>query len=274
MDQSSNKDYLDTCHKCMLELLKYVHKICTENDIKYTLESGTLLGAIREKGFIPWDDDCDISLVREEYEKLKKILKSSTLPEYVGVYSPDEQSHFLDFNLRLYYKKTQIRFDEKSTTQYSGVFSYPTLDIYVMDHMPANLLKHRLFVLWQQITFGLAMSKRISINFEKYKPFERIVIFILSKIGKLFGVRKLCTFHENVSKMYINKNAEKLYCTGWIPEFPGWVYDESTYGMVHLTDFEDSKFYVIDDYETVLDGYGDWRTPVKTHDHTNIIEDL
>ena len=43
---------------------------------------------------------------------------------------------------------------------------------------------------------------------------------------------------------------------------------------MHLSDFEDTKLYVIDDYERILDGYGDWRTPKKTHDHINMIVDL
>ena len=52
-----------------LELLKEVHEFCVENDVKYTLFSGTLIGAIRHHGFIPWDDDLDIAMPRPDYEK-------------------------------------------------------------------------------------------------------------------------------------------------------------------------------------------------------------
>lgn len=63
-------------HSRMLILLEKFHEICIKNGIKYSLHGGTLLGAIREKGFIPWDDDADVTMMRIEYEKLCKVMKS------------------------------------------------------------------------------------------------------------------------------------------------------------------------------------------------------
>lgn len=65
---------LRQCQKEMLEILVRFDQICKEHDIKWWLCSGTLLGAARHGGFIPWDDDIDVSMMRSEYYRLKKIL--------------------------------------------------------------------------------------------------------------------------------------------------------------------------------------------------------
>jgi lipopolysaccharide cholinephosphotransferase len=56
----------------LLNLLVEFDTVCVEHHIKYVVEGGTLLGAIRHKGFVPWDDDVDVIMLREEYEKLEK----------------------------------------------------------------------------------------------------------------------------------------------------------------------------------------------------------
>lgn len=64
-----------------IELLRFVDNVCKKHNIDYWLEGGTLIGAVRHGGFIPWDDDIDLSIMRKDYEKLIKIL-----PEEISKY--------------------------------------------------------------------------------------------------------------------------------------------------------------------------------------------
>lgn len=88
---------LKETHEELLILLKEFHKICEENSICYSLHGGTLLGAIRERGFIKWDDDADITLTRAEFEKLRKVLISEGLG---SEFRFDETSRFPKFIMK------------------------------------------------------------------------------------------------------------------------------------------------------------------------------
>ena len=63
----------DELRELQLKILDYIDAFCKEHDIRYSLSSGTLLGAVRHGGYIPWDDDIDIMMVREDYEKFLKL---------------------------------------------------------------------------------------------------------------------------------------------------------------------------------------------------------
>lgn len=69
-------------HQVLLAAMKDIDRICREHGLKYYLHAGTLLGAFNHKGFIPWDDDVDISLLREDYEKLCDILQQEYADRY------------------------------------------------------------------------------------------------------------------------------------------------------------------------------------------------
>jgi lipopolysaccharide cholinephosphotransferase len=125
----------------MLEILLYIDKVCKENDIKYWLSSGTLLGAVRHGGFIPWDDDLDIEMLREDYEKFLKVFTNND--NYaLQTYKSDENyfrtfakvrdlhSEISEFELDRYYKYRGLYVDVFSIERlprcicrlYGGVF--------------------------------------------------------------------------------------------------------------------------------------------------------
>lgn len=119
----------------MLEILLYIDKVCKENNINYCLSSGTLLGAVRHGGFIPWDDDLDIEMLREDYEKFIKIFPNNedfalqthkTDKNYFRTFAKvrDLHSQISEFELDKYYKYRGL---------YVDVFSIEYLPRWVCD---------------------------------------------------------------------------------------------------------------------------------------------
>lgn len=93
--------------KIQIEMLAYIDKICQENNIKYTLVGGSLIGAIRHKGMIPWDDDIDIALTYDEFNKLTAILRNSN-SDYQLLNHDINKDFYMPFN-KLVYTKTVLQ---------------------------------------------------------------------------------------------------------------------------------------------------------------------
>lgn len=118
----------------MLDMLKYIDSVCRKHDIKYWLCSGTLLGAVRHGGFIPWDDDVDIEMLREDFEKFEQVMRDEPNVDYVL------QTHNTDPNFYFVYAKLRDlhSFIEETNNlcyKYNGVF----VDIFVLE--PSSSLK-------------------------------------------------------------------------------------------------------------------------------------
>lgn len=81
----------------MLEMLTYIDGVCAQHDIPYWLSSGTLLGAVRHGGFIPWDDDVDIEMLRKDYKKLLRVLNAETDGRYRLQTHRTDKGYFFPF---------------------------------------------------------------------------------------------------------------------------------------------------------------------------------
>ena len=122
----------------MLEILHYVAKLCDENDLKYWLTDGTLLGAYRHKGFIPWDDDLDIGMMRKDMLKLREIIQEDSDSNFIF------QDHTTDSHYYYSYPKIRDKYSvcesdvaEETMFKYKGIW----IDIFPFEESDVHIQK-------------------------------------------------------------------------------------------------------------------------------------
>lgn len=115
-----------------LEILKHIDKFCREHNIRYWLDAGTLIGAIRHKGFIPWDDDADICMPRPDYERFLKEYKDSSKYK---LYAPEKENCYLVYARLCEMEETYFDFGAKWTKDSPGV----GVDIFPVNGAPDTI---------------------------------------------------------------------------------------------------------------------------------------
>ena len=127
----------------MLEILDAVDAICRAHNIPYWLSSGTLLGAVRHGGFIPWDDDLDIELLREDYLRLLPILRRE-LPERFMLHDRESDSTYPNLYAKVRDKHSCIEEEYEFKGKYDGCF----IDLFPVERSPYPLFRiaNRLYV--------------------------------------------------------------------------------------------------------------------------------
>ncbi len=130
--KKGNKD-LETLHRIQTMMLKELDRVCIENNINYFIAYGTMLGQIRHGGFIPWDDDVDVCMMRKDYIKFLGIAEDCFDDKYfVQSYETDPETIWLYAKLRL--KETEFRTYQDRKMENDGIY----IDIFPLDFVPVN----------------------------------------------------------------------------------------------------------------------------------------
>ena len=191
-----------------LMMLKDFIKVCDENQIEYYLDGGSALGAVRHQGFIPWDDDIDIILFRDEYNRLIEILEKLPQDKYELLSSKNKKCYCrLHSQWNLKGTKTEAYYD-MNTDFTLGI----CLDIFVLDNIPNDGLRKKIFSIKQTLIRKLIWSYEIT-NSEAYisKNKERMGK-ILKIIFKIFRINftKIKKINNNFIEKYRNENFENV----------------------------------------------------------------
>lgn len=122
----------------MLEILIEVDRICRKHHINYWLSSGTLIGAVRHGGFIPWDDDLDIEMLRKDYLKLMKILPAE-LPDWLALQNSETDPNYFFFYAKIRDHRSRMREETNYDRMWKEQGIY--IDIFPMERHPLWLHK-------------------------------------------------------------------------------------------------------------------------------------
>ena len=250
----SNKD-LRKAQLLMLKILKEVHKICEENNIKYFLSDGTLIGAIRHQGFIPWDDDLDIGMLREDYEKFCKIAPQILSENFILQNFQTDKGYGLQFGKVILKNTVWIEQVAKNTNrQWSGIY----IDIFPYDNITENKkmqkLINRLYIFIQ----GLILIKFKYINISNYESMAKKLKYVLKKIYLCTISKKLLIYiRDSICKRYLNKS--KTLVTKYGGNFYKNQNPYNFYKDLTLQNFEDTSFYIPKNYDKILKNlYGNY----------------
>ncbi|MBD5548895.1 MAG: LicD family protein [Lachnospiraceae bacterium] len=208
--------YLKKSHDILVTLMDEFDKVCRENHLHYYIICGSLIGVIRHKDLIPWDDDIDLAMPREDFKKLRKIAKKKWSKKndtfmYLD-YDDLGGGAFLDCMPRLFYMKESLPtkcFDKVYGKATADVDNRMFLDIYVMDNAHENERVHMFTINMMKGIYNLCMGHRANINYNEYKAIVPDSTIRLMKaihtIGKFLPL-KFLTFWYDLLAQSANHN--------------------------------------------------------------------
>lgn len=265
---------LEKVQKILLGYLLEIDRICKKHDIKYFLAGGTLLGAIRHHGFIPWDDDADVMMLREDYDKFQRVVQQE-LPENIFMQIPEtEKGNYNPFTkLRINNTMFATEFTGHFMDMHNGVF------FDVLSHDKTG--NHR----WSQKLHLMATMLTRSVVFNKWGDTDikgggahPIICKIVDRVKYLIPMRFALWAQNRSLEFFKNKKSDYLY-DGMGRNlkrgaFPARWLEEAVY-----VDFEGYQFPVPREYDKYLTYlYGDYMQMIpvsqRRTSHSIVLMDL
>lgn len=254
-----------------MEVLTEIDRVCKENGIRYFADYGTLLGAVRHKGFIPWDDDIDICMLREDYQRFHEIALK-------GLASG---CHLASFYAGENWKSPIIRVTNGVSTpieddwmeKYHGCPYVVGIDIFVLDDIPENQAEADVLqIACGAISAAAELIKRGKSPDEVEKDIQVIEECLQTKIERDGNiVNRLMRLLDTVSGLYQGDNSRSVACMIYYAEKEESLRLREWYSDSVLIPFENMQIPVPIGYEEVLNTlFDDWRKPVRfatSHDY-------
>ena len=239
--------YLNELKEIQLGILREFHKYCVDNNITYSLGYGTMLGAIRHEGYIPWDDDIDIVMPRPDYEKFLNNFKH----DYLIPIHYDNGKNQIVF-CKLSDNRTVLKEENSNLLPGLGV----NIDLFPLDGLSNSYSKAKNLVKKTIIWIKISEYKKMSIRHKRalYKNVILFLIqFLLSPIRYKYVIKKI----DRIMRTYDFENS--TYVTSlYLPTIKR-IVPKSIFEKTELRKFEGDMFYAVSDYDPYLTSlYGDY----------------
>jgi lipopolysaccharide cholinephosphotransferase len=216
----------------MLDMLRYIDAICRKHNIKYWLCSGTLIGAVRHGGFIPWDDDVDIEMLRDDYKKFVKVMREEPQTDYVLQTHETDRGYFTPYGKLRDLHSYLLEDDEYDSYNYHGIY----VDIFIMEQSSSLFLSK----------ISASIQGRLLPLFVKKNTFSNFVYFIIYDI--------LFRFFRSVARLNYKGVLRHTFGTYFFKQR----YKSDIFPLKTLF-FEGTPFFVPGDYDSYLRKiYGDY----------------
>ncbi|MBM7641775.1 LicD family protein [Streptococcus loxodontisalivarius] len=236
-----------------LEALIELKKLCDDNGLKFYLRGGSVMGAVKYKGFVPWDDDVDIAVPRKDFEKLIELSQTDWSRKFEIIsyhYQEDAGCYFP----RVFLKKQFIKEYGVPENNRHGV---SVIDILPLDGAPDSNFKQKIY--FAHVYFLRIMGSLTTKNLTGHKLHRRILLRFLY----LFGIDKKYSqtdIYEKLDRLYSSHSIEDSKFIGTITGslYTKEIFPKEVWGDGELLDFETEKFLVPTQFDSYLKKlYGD-----------------
>lgn len=254
---------INELHDVLYELICVVDDICRREGVRYFLDGGTAIGAAREGGFIPWDDDVDFKVLREDYDAFRDAMKRCLPKGYRLVEPMDLAPHFYDFAPRVIREDLPQREETEEDRFYGNLQNRVCIDVFILERAPASAFQRNRMRLEAKILYGMAMSKRYRVKDEKYTLGQKLAVGVLRAMGRPFSMAWIWRQWERVSRRYEHAPSACRFPANY--QLPYHIFlPESAYADTVYLPFRDRRLPMpvgYDDELTLL--YGDYMHPPK-----------
>lgn len=239
-----------------LDILIEFDRLCKKNNIKYTLCGGTLIGAIRHKGFIPWDDDIDVYVLRNDFDKIRANFPRELGSQFFYQSNETDPDYFYPFDkIRLNNTLFKSPFLAKRNINH-GLF----IDIFPVDAIPDSY-----FSRWFQFYIHRLLLTTLLTKFvdpRSWKGKKRLMATLLRLISMPFKITTIYKLEEKVATIYKKEiGSTKDVCNFNIPISYGkkGIYPSEWFKNYQYTKFENTEFLTIKEYNKLLEKvYGNY----------------